>query len=169
MASRTAAGTPDSLDRRELPWLLASVVLVNVVGAAPSAVAGPNTAWFRALAKPGSYPPGWVFGVVWTGLFTLMGLALYLVYRERTRHPSGRLALVLFALQMVVNVSWTLAFFGLQRLDLGLGVIALLWVLVAPTAILFWRVRRAAGLLLVPSLAWITFAAVLNYRFLVLN
>lgn len=169
MASRTADGIPSSLDRDELPWLVASVVVVNVVGAVPSVVAGPDSEWFRALATPSIYPPGWVFGVVWTGLFTLMGIALYLVWRERTSHPATRLALSLFVVQMIVNVSWTLAFFGLQRLDLGLAVILLLWVLVAPTAVVFWRVRRAAGALLVPYLAWITFAAVLNYRFLVLN
>lgn len=70
---------------------------------------------------------------------------------------------------MAVNVSWTVAFFGLHNLALGLLVILALWALVAPMAIAFWRIRRLAGALVVPYLAWITFVAVLNYRFLLLN
>ena len=158
-----------SLDRSDLPGIVVSVLLVNLVGGAPAVLAGPDSAWFRALAKPTIYPPSWLFGVVWTLLFTLLGVALYLVWRERNQTRSARLALGLFVAQMVVNVSWTLAFFGLESVELGLGVIVLLWLLVVPMAIVFWRVSRVAAALVVPYLLWITFAAVLNYRFLVLN
>lgn len=70
---------PGALDRRDLVGFLAGVVLVNVVGAAPSVLTDPNSSWFQSLVKPAIYPPSWAFGVVWTALFTLLGVALYLV------------------------------------------------------------------------------------------
>jgi len=158
-----------SLSRGSLPTVLASVVLVNVVGAAPAVIAGPDTAWFQSLVKPTLYPPSWVFGVVWTGLFTLLGVALALVWLAGPDRRPVRVALALFAVQMAFNVAWTPAFFALENLLLGLAVIASLWPLVLATAAAFARVDRRAGALVVPYLLWVTFAAVLNYQFLVLN
>ena len=156
-----------SLGREDLPGLLAAVVLVNVVGSAPAALGGPGSSWFQSLAKPAIYPPPWLFGVVWPLLFTLLGVALYLVWRAD--HPGRRLALGLFVAQMVFNVAWTPVFFGAQNLALALGVIGALLLLAVPTAVAFGRVERTAGLLVVPYLLWVAFAAVLNYRFLALN
>ena len=156
-----------SLGREDLPGLLAAVVLVNVVGSAPAALGGPGSSWFQSLAKPAIYPPPWLFGVVWPLLFTLLGVALYLVWRAD--HPGRRLALGLFVAQMVFNVAWTPVFFRAQNLALALGVIGALLLLAVPTAVAFGRVERTAGLLVVPYLLWVTFAAVLNYRFLALN
>ena len=157
-----------ALSRADLPGLLAGVLLVNLVGVAPAAFGGPDSVWFQNLAKPAIYPPPWLFGVVWTILFTLLGVALYLVWRA-DHHPERRPALGLFGLQMAVNVAWTPTFFKAQNLALALGVIVALLLLVVPTTVAFWRVRRRAGLLVVPYLLWVAFAAVLNYRFLAVN
>ena len=163
------AASPVSLDRSDIPTVVASVLLVNVVGASPALLAGPNSPWFQQLAKPDIYPPSWVFGVVWTALFTLLGIALALVWLAGTDRRPVRIALGLFALQMVFNVAWTPAFFALEDLLLGLVVIVSLWPLVVATIAAFASVDRRAGALLVPYLLWVTFAAVLNYQFWALN
>ena len=166
MATSTS---PATLDRSALPTILASVLLVNVVGAAPALLAGPNSPWFQQLAKPALYPPPWVFGVVWTALFTLLGVALALVWLAGSKRRDVRVAVALFALQMAFNVAWTPTFFALENLLLGLAVIVSLWPLVLATIVAFASVDRRAAVLVVPYLLWVTFAAVLNYQFWVLN
>jgi Tryptophan-rich sensory protein (mitochondrial benzodiazepine receptor homolog) len=157
----------NKLDRSDLLGLLAAVVVVNVVGSVPAVLGGPQSAWFQSLTKPGLYPPPWVFGVVWPLLFTLLGVALFLVWRTDAADRTA--ALGLFVAQMAFNVAWTPVFFRAQNLTLALGVILVLFVLAAATAIGFRRVDRRAGLLLVPYLLWVAFAAVLNYSFITVN
>ncbi|WP_265109495.1 TspO/MBR family protein [Halosolutus halophilus] len=154
-------------DGKSIGTAIGFVLLINVVGALPATVSSPDTPWFRALEKPSFYPPGIAFPIVWTLLFTLLGVALWLVWRS---DADGRgLALGLFVAQMLFNVAWTPAFFGLERPLLGLAVIVVLWVLVLGTIAAFRRVDRRAAALLVPYLAWITFAAVLNFELWRLN
>ncbi|WP_101295225.1 TspO/MBR family protein [Halegenticoccus soli] len=155
--------------RRGLLVALAFVLAVNVVGASPSLVAGPGSAWFTALEKPWFYPPPATFGIVWTLLFTLQGIALWLVWRRGTSNRAVRLALAAFGVQFALNLAWTPAFFGLQSPPLGLGVIALLFVALLGTLAAFARVDRRAAALLVPYLLWVGFAAVLNYELWRLN
>lgn len=157
----------NALGRSDLPGLVAAVLLVNVVGAAPAALGGPNSAWFASLTKPELFPPSWLFGVVWTALFTLLGVALYLVWRSESE--DRRVALGLFVAQMAVNVAWTPVFFRAQNLTLALAVIVVLFVLAAATAVVFRQIDTRAGLLFVPYLLWVAFAAVLNYRFIAVN
>jgi tryptophan-rich sensory protein len=149
--------------------LVAFVVGVNVVGAVPAVLGGPDSAWFDALVKPDLYPPPATFGVVWTVLFTLLGVALYLVWRADAADRSKRLAYGAFAVQMACNVAWTPTFFALQRPDWALVVIGVLVPLVAATVVAFDRVDRRAAVLLVPYLAWVLFATYLNYEFWRLN
>lgn len=167
----THSNSSDPSTARSIATLFAFVVGVNAVGAAPSLLAGPDTAWFRALEKPGFYPPGWVFGAVWTLLFTLLGIAFYLVYRRDRglERRAVRIAVGLFGLQLAVNVTWTPAFFGLQAPLFALGIIVVLFGLVAATIVAFDRVDRRAAALLVPYLCWVGFAAVLNYTIWSLN
>ncbi|MFP9190731.1 TspO/MBR family protein [Natronosalvus vescus] len=165
----TARGgsTDRSLERTDILEAVAFVVAINVVGGLPGIISSPDSAWFRDLEKPGFYPPEIAFPVVWTLLFTLMGVALWLIWRSSR---TGRtLALGLFVAQMAVNVAWTPVFFGLGELFAGLVVIASLWVLVAATIVAFRAVDRRAAALLVPYLLWVTFAAVLNYELWRLN
>lgn len=155
--------------RDEWPGLLAAIVGINAIGASPVLVAGPDSPWFRALEKPALYPPEWAFGVVWTLLFTLLGVALYMIYRRGTGQRPVQVALGAFAVQMALNVAWTPAFFGLESLELGLLIIVLLWIAILGATLATARVDRHAAALFVPYLAWVIFAAVLNYQLWRLN
>ncbi|MFO8079483.1 MAG: TspO/MBR family protein [Armatimonadota bacterium] len=117
--------------------------------------------WYRELTKPALNPPGWVFGPVWTALYLLMGIALYLVW-SRAGEPGVTLAVGVFGIQLVLNAMWTPAFFTMQSPAAGLAVIIPLLGMIALTTVLFWRIRPVAGMLLVPYLAWVSFATYLN-------
>lgn len=122
------------------------------------------------MERPALAPPNWVFGPVWTALFALIGVALWLVWRRAESSPREvSLAVAVFAVHFAFNLGWSAVFFGLQAIGLGLGVILVLWVLIGATMWAFGRVDRRAGALLVPYFLWVTFAAYLNYRFWVLN
>jgi len=124
--------------------------------------------WYESLVKPSWNPPAWLFGPVWTALYVIMAIAAWLVWREggwsAQRRPLG-----LFLAQWVLNALWTPLFFGLHRPDIAFAEILVLWVVLALTVRAFWRVRRIAGLLLVPYLAWVSFAAFLNFTLWRLN
>lgn len=128
----------------------------------PAAIGAPFPApgWYRQLRKPSWSPPPWVFGPVWTLLYTLMGIAAWLV-ASGGRAGRGP-ALAAFGLQLALNAAWTPIFFGLRRPALALAEIAFTLAAVTATVVLFLRQRTPAGLLLLPYLAWTAFAAVLN-------
>ncbi|GAA4041164.1 TspO/MBR family protein [Parerythrobacter jejuensis] len=151
-------------------WALFVVPAVMLLAflAAQLSMDGPNSAWYNGLDKPAFNPPSYLFGIVWPILYFLMGIALALVCaawgaRGRT------MAIVVFVVQFLVNLTWSPIYFNFQQIDVALGVILVLDVLVIATIILFWKVRRLAALLLLPYLAWILFATALNYEFLRLN
>jgi tryptophan-rich sensory protein len=118
--------------------------------------------WYPTLVKPSFNPPAWVFGPVWTVLYLMMGLAAYLVWKRGWGDGMVRTALALFALQLVLNGLWSVLFFGLRSPGAALADILLLWVAIVATLVSFWRLTPTAGLLLLPYLAWVTFAAALN-------
>jgi benzodiazapine receptor len=118
--------------------------------------------WYAELQKPGFMPPSWVFGPVWTVLYLLMGVAAFLVWQRGLGARLVRTALLWFLVQLALNAAWTPVFFGLHRIGLALVVIALLWAAILVTMYYFFRVTRPAGMLLVPYLLWVSFAAVLN-------
>lgn len=127
------------------------------------------TTWYPTLTKPSFTPPGWLFAPVWTVLYALMGIAAFLVWRKSTEDTASQKALVLFGIQLVLNGTWSFAFFGAQSPILGLIVITALWGVLAWTTERFFRVRRVAGGLLVPYLAWVTYAWALNAGIWMLN
>jgi tryptophan-rich sensory protein len=137
-------------------WL-AVTFAAAAVGAVASASAGD---FYQALSLPEWAPPAQSFGPVWTVLYLLMGLAAWLVWRKGGFERSGG-ALPLFVVQLGMNALWTWLFFFWRLGGWAFTEITLLWILVATTLVLFWRVRPLAGLLLAPYLAWITFAAAL--------
>jgi tryptophan-rich sensory protein len=149
-----------SRSSRDLLIAAGFVVASNALGALPSLRFGADTTWFE---RPWFFPPDVAFPVVWTLLFTLLGIAAYLVWRRGTERRAVRVALGAFAVQFALNLAWTPAFFGLRRPGLGLIVIGLLWLAIVATVVAFDRVDRRAAALLVPYLAWVSFAAVLNY------
>lgn len=132
------------------------------------AQSGPGNAWFAALEKPAIFPPPVWIGIVWSILYAMMGFALALVGSAWGARGRGR-AIAVFLMQFLVNLAWSPVFFGMHRITGGLVVIALLDLLVAVTLVLFWRIRKLAGVLLVPYLAWVLFATALNFQFLQLN
>lgn len=167
LSARVRAGARD----RPLLTLALAVLVVEVAGASGSVFTARGLAeWYVALQRPALAPPNRVFGPVWTVLFALLGVAAWLVWRRAESSPRAvRVAFALFVVQFVFNLGWSAVFFGLRRIGPGLAVIGVLWLLAAATAWPFGRVDRRAGLLLVPYLLWVAFAAYLNYRFWVLN
>jgi len=153
---------------RTRPWIVTVPVIV-LLGFASGWLSnsGFGNPWFDALAKPSFMPPGWAFGVAWTILYILMGIAVAQVIAADT--PLRRLALHLFAIQLVLNLLWSPIFFAFHRSDIALVTIVVLTIFVAATILLFWRVRRSAALLMLPYLAWLLFATALNFAILRLN
>lgn len=128
------------------------------LGAAATIRAG---AFYTQLARPAWAPPAWLFGPVWTLLYALMGLAAWLVWRDRGFRGAGAPALALFLAQLAVNALWSWLFFAWRRGGAATLDIAVLWLLLVATVLAFRRVRRLAAVLLLPYLAWVTFAAAL--------
>ncbi len=146
--------------------LLVSLALVAVVaGFGRQFTPGP---WYQALTKPSWTPPGWVFGPAWTFLYASMAAAAWLVWRRRGTRFSDA-ALGLYLLQLVFNGLWSWIFFGLHRIGLALADLLVLWVLIVVTTLFFWRVSRSAGILMLPYVAWVAFAGLLNHALWVLN
>jgi benzodiazapine receptor len=137
--------------------------LIVLLGSASGLLSGSGygNAWFAALMKPFFMPPGWVFGVVWPILYLLLGISLAIVLAEP---PSTRrkVALVLFFVQLALNFAWSPIFFAAHDIRLAKVVIFIMAALAAAAAGQFMRIRRAAGVLLIPYLAWLVFAATLN-------
>lgn len=129
---------------------------------------GDDNGWYVALAKPGFTPPGWVFPVAWSILYILMGAALALVLSARGARLRG-LAAGLFAAQFALNLAWTPLFFGAHKVDAALLVIVAILGLSILTTLVFARIRPLAAALMLPYLAWLAFAAVLNWQIGALN
>ena len=129
----------------------------------------PNLDWYATLVKPGFTPPNSVFPVVWTILYVMMAVAAWLVWRAPGDEGDRKTALVWFGIQLVINVAWSVAFFGLHSPMLGFGVIMALILAIVITIIYFDRLSRTAALLLVPYLLWVGFATGLNFTIWVLN
>lgn len=139
--------------------ILALTLAAALVGGLASA--GGTGDWYSSLARPSWTPPDWVFGPVWTVLYATIGVAAWLVWRRRAGAQVTP-ALTAWGVQLALNAAWMGLFFGLRRPGLALVEIIVLVVAVAVATLLFWRVAPGAGLLLVPYLAWVCFAAALN-------
>jgi tryptophan-rich sensory protein len=151
-------------------WAIFLVPLVLLLGYLSGEIAGSaaDSPWFSALTKPSTFPPPVTFGIVWSILYVLMGLALALVCSAWGARGRS-LAILAFIVQLAINLCWSPVFFGWHRIEIALWVIVALDIAVIVTIFLFWRVRRAAALLMLPYLAWILFATVLNWQFMVMN
>ncbi len=142
--------------------LIAFIALCLGVAAIGGAVTATSVGtWYAALAKPAFNPPDWVFGPVWTALYLMMAIAAWRVWRARGV-GGARQALGAWALQLALNLGWSLLFFGARLIGAALVEIVLLLAAILATLVLFWRIDRAAGWLLVPYAAWVGFATLLN-------
>jgi len=157
--------SPGQLRLAYLRWSLLTVPAIVLLGFLSGRLAnsGYGNRWFDALEKPALMPPGWLFGVAWTILYILMGLALAIVLHARGAKGRGP-AITLFLVQLVMNLAWSPLFFRAHQVGSALMLILALIVVVAITIWLFGRIRRVAGLLLLPYLAWLAFASFLNYE-----
>jgi translocator protein len=140
--------------------LLAFLAVCFVVAGIGGAVTRTSVeTWYPTLARPAFTPPDWVFGPVWTVLYAMMALAAWLVWRRIGWQGS---ALLLFFVQLALNLLWSILFFGLQLVGLALVDIVVLVIVIALTTIAFWWVDRRAGLLFVPYGIWVAYAGILN-------
>jgi len=150
--------------------LVVAVLLCQAAGILGSLATVPAIpGWYQGLAKPAFTPPNWLFGPAWIMLYLLMGIALFLVWRQGLGRPGVKTAVTLFFIQLVLNALWSWLFFGWHQVGLAFAEIVLLWVFILLTMIRFLRLSRAAGWLLVPYLLWVTFASALNFSLWRLN
>jgi benzodiazapine receptor len=150
--------------------LITSIVICQLAGVVGSLFTTPAIpTWYATLKKPSFNPPNWIFSPVWITLFVLMGIAAFLVWNKGLSDQKVKIALSIFAGQLILNVLWSAMFFGLRSPLAGLIEIAVLWVAILLTVLYFFRVSNTAGILLIPYILWVSFAAVLNFSIWRLN
>jgi tryptophan-rich sensory protein len=125
--------------------------------------------WYASLAKPPWNPPNWLFGPVWAVLYGMIAAAGWMVWRAGGGWRGAALPLGLWLVQLVLNAAWSWLFFGMHRMDQALAEITVLWLLILACTLLFWRIRPLAGAMMLPYLAWVGFAAFLNFTIWRLN
>ena len=152
-----------------LKLVIAVAVPLAVGGLSGFATSRGVETWYPTLAKPFFNPPSWVFGPTWTVLYIMMGVAAFLVWRQGLAAEGVKVALAVFAVQLALNGLWSILFFGMQSPGAAFAEIIVLWLAIAATVSLFRRVLPASGWLLLPYLAWVSFAAVLNLSIWILN
>lgn len=149
--------------------LIVSILICELAGIAGSIFTAPAIPiWYAALKKPLFNPPSWVFTPVWTLLYFLMGIALYLVWKKSSQ-PGAKRSLFTFAFQLLLNIVWSMIFFGTKDIYLAFIVIMLLWVWIGLTILRFKKISKPAVYLLIPYYLWVSFASYLNYSLWQLN
>lgn len=151
--------------------LIFSIAVCELAGVIGSVFTVPaiRSGWYAALAKPEIVPPNWIFGPVWTILYALMGVAAFLVWKNGFAKKGVKIALVIFDTQLVLNIFWSIIFFGLRNPGWAFVEIIFLWLAILAAIVLFAKVSRLATYLLIPYIIWVSFAGYLNYSILMLN
>ena len=141
--------------------LITSITICLAAGVLGSIFTTPAIpTWYETLIKPSFAPPNWVFAPIWTSLFIMMGISFFIIWQMGS--SNGR-ALYIFSIQLILNVLWSAIFFGLRSPLAGLIEICILWILILLTIMEFMKISRTAGLLLIPYILWVSFAAVINF------
>jgi len=150
--------------------LVASIVICQMAGIL-GAVFTSNSVdtWYSTITRPDIAPPNWIFGPVWTTLFLLMGISLYIVWNKGLQTRESKVAVSVFGLQLVLNTLWSIIFFGLHNPGLAFIEIIFLWISILASIILFYRISKVSAYLLIPYILWVSFAAFLNYNIWILN
>ncbi len=150
--------------------LAVSIVACQMVGVIGAIFTTPKIgSWYLALQKPSFNPPSWIFGPVWTSLFFLMGIALFLVWEKGFTSKKAKTALLFFVSQLLLNILWSVLFFGLGKPLFALIEIFVLYAFIAITILSFVKISKVAAWLLLPYLYWVAFASVLNLMIVLLN
>ncbi len=154
----------------EILKLLICIIICESAGVIGSIFTTPAIpGWYAALVKPSFTLPNWLFAPVWTGLYLLMGISAFLVWRKSLDNHLVNSGLRIFILQLFLNTLWSFLFFGLKSPLLGLIEIMILWIAILLTIRSFLKVSNTAGLLLLPYILWVSFAAILNFSLWRLN
>ena len=149
--------------------LIFSIILCQLAGFIGSFFTRDSIGWYITLTKPSFRPPNWLFGPVWIALYLLMGIALYLIWKRGFQSSESRYPVIIFLVQLILNASWSIVFFGARSIGGGLIVIAVLWILIFLTILSFRKVNKTASYLLIPYLIWVSFASILNFSIWRLN
>ena len=158
------------MDIKEAGKLLFAIILCNMAGIIGSLFTfSAIPTWYATLIKPEFNPPNWIFGPVWTTLYILMGVSLYLIWKQYEKGKNAKPALTIFSAQLVLNALWSILFFGLQSPLYGLICIIPLWISIAAMIAKFYPLSRNAALLQIPYLLWVSFATILNLFIWMLN
>ena len=149
--------------------LLISIILPLSLGA----IAGMFTAqsvpeWYATLNKPSFNPPDWIFGPVWTSLYILMGISLFLIWKQ-VASKERNLAILIFFLQLLLNFAWSFIFFYFNMIGIALIEIVLLWIGIIIMSVLFYKIKPMAAYINIPYFIWVTFATILNVSYYLLN
>ncbi len=150
--------------------LIIAIVVCQLAGVVGSLFTYPSIpTWYATLEKPVFSPPNWLFAPVWITLFVLMGISAYLIWNKGLENREVKIALSIFGIQLVLNALWSFLFFGLKSPFYAFIEIIILWVAIALTIMKFLKISKKAGLLLLPYIAWVSFAAILNFYIWILN
>ena len=157
------------MSKTQILKLLVSIILPLSLGA----IAGMFTSqsvpeWYATLNRPSFNPPDWIFGPVWTALYVLMGISLFLVWKQDVSKERN-LAILIFLFQLLLNFAWSFIFFYFNMIGLALVEIILLWISISVMLILFYKIKPIASYINIPYLLWVTFASVLNASYYLLN
>jgi len=126
--------------------------------------------WYAGLEKPSFNPPSWLFAPAWTILYILIGISFYIVWKEGLEDLKNKnIVIGVYSVQLFLNLLWSILFFGLRNPLWALIEIIVLWFVILLNIVVFYRVRKEAGILLVPYLLWVSFASILNYYIFILN
>lgn len=149
---------------KDLLKLIASIIICQLAGFIGSLFTSPAIpTWYETLRKPSFNPPNWLFSPVWITLFLLMGISLFLVWKKGMKERIVKVGLSLFAIQLMLNILWSILFFGLKSPLLAFIEIIILWFAILLTILKFFKISKPAGLLLLPYILWVSFAAFLNF------
>jgi tryptophan-rich sensory protein len=157
------------MKRASVGKLVVCCVGTLVLGVLSGVLSGTDREWYEILQSPPGTPPGWVFGPVWTVLYLMMGVSLFLLWQRASEGTRARPALVAYFLQFALNLAWSPVFFGAHRIGTALVVIVALWLMIFLTILLARRVSRPAAWLLVPYFTWVSYATYLNVGFYLFN
>ncbi|MEI8327676.1 MAG: TspO/MBR family protein [Candidatus Taylorbacteria bacterium] len=151
--------------------LILAVVICELAGIVGSIFTVPSIGtWYAHLIKPSFAPPNWVFAPIWTTLFALMGISLFLIWNSRSHNSNEKKsAYRMFTLQLLANVIWSIIFFGLHAPGIALIEIVILWLLILATIISFYKISKPAACLLIPYIIWVSIATALNFALWTLN
>ncbi len=154
---------------KPLAFIISIAITLSIGALGGWATAQSVKTWYPTLNKPSFNPPNWLFGPVWTSLYILIGIAAYLVWMKRDEIAHVPRTVAIYFIQLILNLGWSFIFFYLHEIGFALAEILVLLAVIILNAVLFYRINKWAGLIFIPYILWVSFAAFLNYNLFILN